>query len=155
MADFIIRAIEDDFNSLFELDDQGLKAQGAIKLSVDEYPGFPCRVSLEDAPMGEEVLLLPYQHHPTASPYQASGPIFVRKNVQQAKLQTNEVPPILQQRHLSVRCYNKDGFMVDALTCKGDQVKQTLNQLFDNPEIAYIHIHNAKQGCYNCMAERG
>lgn len=155
MADFIIKAIEENFNPLFELDDPALQAQGAVKLTVDEYPGFPCRISLEDAPLGEEVLLLPYKHHQTASPYQASGPIFIRKNVQHAKLKTNEVPPILQHRYLSLRCYNHTGFMVDALTCNGDKVKQTMNQLFDNPEIAYIHIHNARPGCYNCMAERG
>lgn len=96
MADFIIKAIEENFNPLFELDDPALQAQGAVKLTVDEYPGFPCRISLEDAPLGEEVLLLPYKHHQTASPYQTSGPIFIRKNVQHAKLKTNEVPPNLQ-----------------------------------------------------------
>jgi hypothetical protein len=41
-------------------------------MTVDEFPGFPCRVSLQDAEIGEEVILLPYQHHKTNSPYQAN-----------------------------------------------------------------------------------
>jgi len=77
---FKIKSLESsEFLSLFDLDNPALEKMGAIRMIVDEFPGFPCRVSLEDAEIGEEVILLSYQHHQTNSPYQASGPIFVRK----------------------------------------------------------------------------
>ena len=67
------------FTSLFKLSDGELQSIGARRMVVDNKPGFPCRVSLEDAEVGETVLLLPYTHHETTSPYKASGPIFVRE----------------------------------------------------------------------------
>ena len=49
-------------------------------LVADQHPGFPCRVSLQDALPGERVLALSYAHHEVESPYQASGPVFIRAN---------------------------------------------------------------------------
>lgn len=40
---------------------------------------FESLFSLEDAPVGEPVLLLPFVHQDSRSPYRASGPIFVRR----------------------------------------------------------------------------
>ncbi len=154
MTTFKIKAIEEDFNYLFALNDSELKEKGMIKITVDQYPGYPCRISLEDAQIGEEVLLFPYKHHKTTSPYQASGPIFIRKNVQTAILETNEIPKLLNHRHLSLRCYDKSGIMIEATTCNGKEVRQELDELFKNSRVSYVHIHNAKPGCYNCVAER-
>jgi hypothetical protein len=69
------------FEGLFELSDLQLREIGAVRRRATEEFGFPCRISLEDAPIGEELLLLPYEHHPAKSPYRASGPIFVRRGV--------------------------------------------------------------------------
>ena len=154
MTNFKIKAIEEDFNDLFLLTDSELSKRGATKMIVDTFPGFPCRVSLEDAQIGEEVILLPYQHHKTSSPYQASGPIFIRKNVQKAQLKANKIPKFLNLRYLSLRGYDKTGIMIEATACKGDKLKEALNELFNNQAITYIHIHNARPGCYNCVAER-
>ena len=154
-CDFKIRALEkNDFANLFNEDDAELKKIGALRMTVDANPGFPCRVSLQDAEIGEEVILLPYQHHKTASPYQSSGPIFIRKVAETATLQINEIPKMLNHRLLSLRCYNKDGIMIDATVIEGKVLKEKLTALFENGDIKYIHIHNAKPGCYNCVAER-
>lgn len=154
MENFIIKAIEEDLSYLFTLHETALSKLGAIKMIVDKYPGFPCRVSLEDAQIGEEVILVPYTHHKTTSPYQASGPIFIRKNAQKASLEENEVPKFLNHRYLSLRCYDEQGMMIEATTCNGDKVKEKLDEHFKNTDISYIHIHNARPGCYNCVAER-
>ena len=154
-VNFKIKALQDtEFTQLFELDDEALEKLGAVKMIVDKKPGFPCRVSLADADMGEEVILLPYQHHKTNSPYQSTGPIFVRRNATTATLDTNEVPMMLNHRLLSIRAYNKDGIMKEASVAEGNNLKETLLTAFLDPKIDYIHIHNAKPGCYNCVAER-
>jgi Protein of unknown function (DUF1203) len=154
-TDFIIKPLQDnEFVGLFELDTVALKKRGAIKMIVDEFPGFPCRVSLQDAQMGEEVILLPYKHHKTNSPYQAKGPIFVRKNANTATLKINEIPLMLNHRLLSLRGYDKNGIMKAASVIEGKNVSNEIFKIFENNEVGYIHIHNAKPGCYNCLVER-
>ena len=59
----------DDFEKLFSLDDQSLANLGAKRYIADTKPGFPCRVSLEDAEPGERVILVPFVHQPADSPY--------------------------------------------------------------------------------------
>lgn len=154
MENFQIKAIREDFNHLFSLSDSQLREQGARKILVDNYPGFPCRISLVDAPIGEEVVLLPFKHHNTDSPYQASGPIFVRKNVIAPELEVNEIPKILHHRFLSLRGYDSSGMMIETDTCHGSDVQSKLQTIFENSVVSYVHIHNAKPGCYNCVAER-
>ena len=68
----------EQFASLFRQSDAELQARGIRRMLVDAKPGYPCRVSLMDAEVGESVLLIPYTHHDVSSPYRASGPIFVR-----------------------------------------------------------------------------
>ena len=155
MNNFQIKSLQDtEFSNLFGLDNQELEKIGAVKLTVDKKPGFPCRVSLQDAEIGEEVILLPYQHHQTNSPYQSTGPIFIRKNATTAMLHINEIPKMLDHRLLSIRAYDKNGMMKDAVVSEGHSLKDILVNTFTNPEINYVHIHNAKAGCYNCKVER-
>lgn len=141
-------------SDFFQMDNAELAKLGAIRMTADKNPGFPCRVSLEDVEVGEEVILLPYLHHQTNSPYQASGPIFVRKNAVTATPAICEIPKMLLHRLLSVRAYNKNGLMKEAAVVEGQQLNTTITQLFNNPEVEYLHIHNAKPGCYNCLVER-
>ena len=109
---------------------------------------------MEDAEIGEEVILLPYEFHKTNSPYQASGPIFVRKGLKTKNLNKNEIPLMLNHRLLSFRGYNKHGFMNEARTEKGVNTKMVIEQIFENPEIEYIHIHNSNPGCFNCEVRK-
>jgi hypothetical protein len=155
MNNFQIKALPySQFAHLFSANDTELKDIDAIKMIVDEFPGFPCSVSLQDATIGEEVILLPYQHHKTNSPYQSTGSIFIRKNAMQATLTINQIPKMLLHILLSLRCYNKHGIMIDASVVEGKIIKETLHELFVNKEIAYVNIHNAKPGCYNCLVKR-
>jgi hypothetical protein len=143
-----------EFSELFNLDNLELEKIGAVRMTVDEFPGFPCRVSLEDAEIGEEVILLPYQHHKTNSPYQANGPIFVRKIAKTPTFGTNEIPKMFNHRLLSLRGYDKNGIMKGASVTEGNILKEQIIKTFENEEINYIHIHNARPGCYNCLVER-
>ncbi len=138
---------------LFQLSTEDLVAQGIRRVKVDAKPGYPCRLSLTDAEIGEEVLLLPYQHHQTSSPYQSSGPIYVR-DVAEVQLGINEIPAMLHHRHLSLRAYSKDGEMLAATVGWGAELSASLQECFHVPAVAYIHIHNAGPGCYNCQAVR-
>ena len=89
------------FASLFSLDDRELAQLDAQRVIATEKPGYPCRVSLADAEIGEELLLLPYAHQPARSPYRASGPIFVRKAARPCKLDAGVIPDYVRLRQMS------------------------------------------------------
>lgn len=143
------------FEPLFELTDEQLQTQHLARRQVaTESPGFPCRVSLEDAEVGEELLLLPYVHQPQATPYRASGPIFVRRGATRRALAPGEVPPSVTRRLISVRAYDAAHTIVAARVCEGPAVADEIAAQFRDPGVAYIHLHNARRGCFACCVVR-
>jgi hypothetical protein len=142
------------FSSLLKQSDDDLRTIGARRMVADKKPGFPCRVSLVDAEPGEEVLLVPFTHHDVTNPYRGDGPIFVRVNAQTVELEVNEVPAIIRSRLLSVRGYDSAGMMLISEVLDGSELEEHLWRFFANPQVEYIHIHNARPGCYNCRVDR-
>ncbi|WDE14004.1 DUF1203 domain-containing protein [Thalassomonas haliotis] len=142
------------FQSLLTLEPEVLASAHAIVLDVDEYPGYPCRVSLIDARVGEQVLALPYSHHDVDSPYRASGPVFVRLNAQSHLPAINEIPEVVKFRLLSLRAYNHEHMMIYALVTPGGELKAAIETMFAREQVAYLHIHNANPGCFSCAVHR-
>jgi hypothetical protein len=148
-------ALESDrFAPLFSATDEELRALNARRQVVDESPGFPCRVSLADAEVGETVLLVPFVHHDVSSPYRGSGPIFVRMGATTATPEVNEVPPMFRHRRLSIRAYDAGAMMVAAEVAQGSELETVIERLFANDEVSYLHVHNAGPGCYACRVAR-
>jgi hypothetical protein len=73
---FIIKPLSHNtFSHLMQLSQQELAEHHAKWITVDSNPGYPCRVSLAEAEIGERVLAIPFYHHDVDSPYRALGPI--------------------------------------------------------------------------------
>ena len=142
------------FQALFDLPDDRLAAFGAKRVTASESPGYPCRISLLDAEVGDELLLLPYAHHRVASPYQASGPIYVRKGATQRILPAGEVPDYVRRRLISVRAYDAAHMMVSAEVCEGVDAGSCIEGLLLDRRVGYVHLHNARRGCFSCLATR-
>ncbi len=143
-----------DVEHLFQLTDAELAEQQACRQVVSSKPGTPCRVSMEDAEIGETVILFNYAHQPEDSPYKASHGVFVRENATQARFDVNEVPEVIRSRLISLRYFDQTHMMIDADVVPGDTVAQALTKAFDDEAIAYAHIHNAKPGCFAASAHR-
>ena len=141
------------FAPLWSLDEAALAQRDIRRVIADSDRGFPCRISLQNAKAGETLLLLPYQHHDVAGPYRASGPIFVRENVAQA-MHEDEVPPSFRQRLLSLRGYDADGWMQMSEVVEGTELEPAIADFFARDDIAFLHVHNARPGCYACRVER-
>ena len=142
------------FQPLFALSDDELAA-GDIRRAVADGPNaYPCRVSLRDAQPGERLLLLPYEHHAVATPYRASGPIFVREAAADATFPLDEVPDQLRRRLLSIRAYGEDGMMRIADVVEGRDIESLIARFFDRADVDYLHVHFAKYGCYACRITR-
>ena len=142
------------FTHLLSMNDAELASLGARRMTVDAQPGFPCRVSLMDAPLGERVILTHFHHHDANSPYQSSGPIFVREMAQTVKVEVNEIPRMFNHRLLSVRAYDQAAMMKDARVVEGRLLEETIRDFFTDEAISYLHIHNAAPGCFNCTVQR-
>ena len=97
------------FSHLFAMTDAELARHRAVRRVCDEKPGFPCRVSLEDAEPGEEVLLVNYEHLSVDSPYRASHAIYVRAGAREPFDGVDTVPVALASRLLSVRAIDGRG----------------------------------------------
>lgn len=142
------------FEPLFHLDDEALRARHMRRMRVDAPVGYPCRISLEDTPVGEQVLLLPFAHQDIQSPYRALGPIFVRCGLPEARRIVGTLPPYLTLRLLSVRAYEADDSMVDADVIAGADAEPLIRRLLERDEVAYLHVHFARRGCYACRVDR-
>lgn len=143
-----------DFEHLFEMPDAELERIGALRVKADSKPGYPCRVSLQEAEIGEDLVLLNHVHLPERSPYKSSHAIYVRKTAKPATLSPGEVPEVLSSRLLSVRGFGDDHLMKDADIVDGMDLAERLDAFLADPAIAYIHIHYAKRGCFAAKATR-
>jgi len=153
--DFRISGLDrDQFAPLFGLSDAQLSERGIVRRVADRQPGFPCRVSLQDAEPGETLLLLNYEHLAVASPYRASHAIYVRENAQTAQPAVNEIPTVLRNRLLSLRAYDGAGMMVEADVVHGTDVEPVIERILAEQNVEFIHVHNAKPGCFAARIDR-
>jgi hypothetical protein len=142
------------FAPLFNLPDEELAARGAVRVIADRQPGFPCRVSLCEAQAGEVLLLINYEHLAVASPYRSRHAIYVRENASEAQLEVGEVPEVLRTRLLSLRAFDDAGMMLDADVMQGCGLAVAIDRMFDSHRVKYLHVHNAKPGCFAARVDR-
>jgi len=142
------------FSHLLSLDDAALDRAGVTRCIADAPGAYPCRITLEDAEPGEELLLLNYAHQSARTPYASTGPIFIRRNARTTQVVVNEVPDQQRRRLLSVRAYDANGWMTDADVTEGAELESLIARFLGDPEVDYLHVHNARRGCYACRVDR-
>ena len=142
------------FADLVGLSDTELVAQHAIRMMVDASPGFPCRVTLDDARPGETVLLVNHVSHDGANPYRASHAIFISEGANAAATYVDEVPPALDRRILSLRGFDAGGMMQAAVLAQPGKADEAVRAMLADPAIDHIDAHNAVRGCFAARIER-
>jgi hypothetical protein len=151
---YVVRGLDPaPYRHLFGLPDDKLAEQGVIRMTVDD-PTYPCRVSLTDRAEGESVLLLNHVSHDVANPYRASHAIFVTEGEDRRAEYVDTIPPVFETRVLSLRGFDKDGMMADAILTQPGEADAGIRRLLANPEIETIHAHNATRGCFSARIER-
>ena len=141
------------YRHLFGLSDEELAEQGVVRMTV-RSPAFPCRVSLTDREIGEQLLLLNHVSHDVANPYRASHAIFVTEGAEVAGEFVDQVPPVFEKRILSLRGFDADGMMADAILTQPGEANEGIGRLLADPNIETIHAHNATRGCFAARIER-
>lgn len=144
----------DRFQALFGQSDKALAAGGVVRVTADSKPGFPCRITLEDAEPGETLLLLNHTDHDVATPYRNAYAIYVRERACEAAEYADALPPVFANRPIALRGYDASGMLRGALLRLPGEAESGIHLLFERPEIAYIHAHNAAHGCFAARVDR-
>lgn len=152
---YIIEGLDPNaFAPLWKLGDAELRARGVHRYRADKRPGYPCRVTLEDAEPGQTLLLLNHESRSADTPYRARHAIFVLENVARAACFIDAIPPVMRERRLSLRGFDAEGMMADAALAEPGEADRILRTLFDNPMIVEVDVHNAIRGCFSARARR-
>jgi hypothetical protein len=122
---------------------------------VDAENAIPDRIEMRDGHMGETMLLLDHVCQDAESPYRASHATFIRERAEALYEAENVVPTAVFNRLLSLHGFDAEGMMEDADVATGAEIAQVILRIFENSQVAYIHAHNAKQGCYAGRMDRG
>jgi hypothetical protein len=142
------------FESLYGMMDGELASRNARRVVAADSRGWPCRVTLEDAQEGESLILLNHVSHDVATPFRSAYAIYVREGATEPAVYVDETPPVFEGRPLGLRGFDAGGMLRGALLALPGEADAKIRELFDRPEIATIHAHNAAHGCFAARIER-
>lgn len=133
---------------------EDLAAETTRTILVDEPHAYPCRRCLRDAEPGERVRLLSYDPFTGASPYRQPGPVFVHVDDCAPDVGAG-LPEQLTRRTLSLRAFDRHHMMRGGAVVPGSELEEAAATALADPEVAYLHVHNAGPGCFAVRIDRG
>jgi len=142
-----------DFDHWFAQSDDELAARAARRVIADAPNAYPCRISLTDAAVGDDVLLINHEHLPVDSPYRSRHAIYIRAGEETFDA-VGTVPDMLRRRLLSVRAFDVAGLMTGCDVVEGRDLERVIGDLFVDAQAAYLHVHFARPGCYAARIDR-
>lgn len=142
------------FRHLFGLADDALARAGAIRLIAADGSGMPDRIELRDARAGESVLLVNHEHHAVDNPFRSAHAVFIIEGAEHAAEFIDEVPPVMRDRLLSIRAFDRNGMMTDADVVEGREAEACIERMLDDAAVGYLHAHYARRGCYAALIRR-
>jgi hypothetical protein len=138
----------EEFSAVLGQTEDGLARRGARRVIADSKPGFPCRVTLEDAEPGESLILFNHVSHDVPTPFRSAYAVYVREVAGEPACYVDEPPPVFAGRALGLRGFDSEGMLSGALLALPGEADEKIRELFRRAEIATIHAHNAAAGCF-------
>jgi hypothetical protein len=136
-----------------EPDAAALPASVVCRVVADAPHAYPCRRCLRDAEPGDALVLLPYDPFLGESPYCQPGPIYLHESSCAYEPQ-DALPDQLARRLLSVRAFDAAHFQAQTCVVEGSKLLDVAAELFTDPRVAYLHVHNAGPGCFAVRMDR-
>jgi hypothetical protein len=128
--------------------------QALRPIRVDDSPGYPCRVCLRDAAVGDEVFLIAHRASPVEHPHSVVGPVYIHAHACAPWAAAGSLPPVVRTRRLAVRAYDSGGDLIACELAEGAAVEAAITRLFEDSRAAALHLHFARAGCFACRLER-
>jgi Protein of unknown function (DUF1203) len=142
------------FAKLIGADEATLADQNAVRVTAAAKPGYPCRITLQDAEPGETLILVNHVSHDVATPYRSAYAIYVRECAEETASFNDALPPVFEHRPMAFRAFDADGMLKNAALALPGEADAKIRALFEQPEISYLHAHNAAHGCFAAKVER-
>ncbi|HST84443.1 MAG TPA: DUF1203 domain-containing protein [Kineosporiaceae bacterium] len=109
----------------------------------------PLRCCLREAGVGESVALIAHQPSDRGGPYAEVGPVFIHAEPCDGYQSANTYPEGFRRRRQLFRAYDVDGRQVhNQIVESTDDVSSVIAELFERPDVAFIHSRNVLAGCY-------
>lgn len=136
----------------------GLDANGQVpERQHSDGEGVPCRHCLQIVAKDEPYLILAYRPFPEPQPYAETGPIFLHAAPCERYTETATLPPIiLKCSEMLIRGYSEQNRIVygTGRVVPTSQMVTIAAELFQRPDVAYIHVRSASNNCYQCRIEQ-
>ena len=80
----------------------------------------------------------------------------MRESATETYSKINQIPEVLRvpDRILSVRAYDERDMLVNAEVIESMEVDELIQRFFADASVDYLHVHNARPGCYSCRIDR-
>ncbi|WP_205480459.1 DUF1203 domain-containing protein [Sphingomonas arenae] len=141
------------FAHLYGLSEAELFSRGVLRVTADG-PGFPCRITLEEAEPGTQLLLLNHVSQPLDTPFRSSHAIYVTEGAEEAASFVDEPPPVMRTRALSLRGFDYHGMLKACLLAMPGEADLRIRDMLKDQDVAEIHAHNAAAGCFSARIVR-
>jgi hypothetical protein len=122
-------------------------------VTVDSPESSPCRRCLRWAQPGEVVVLFPYTSIPSGHPYSETGPIFVHAHDCEPYSATDEYPADFSSGRV-FRAYDSRYKIIDARVLNGGEPAVLIEDLFQNPDTAFVDVRSVTHGCFTFRVHR-
>jgi hypothetical protein len=115
--------------------------------------GAPLRCCLRLSTPGEQIALIAFRPSPLGGPYAEVGPVFI--HLSECPGSTGDgFPEDFRDRRAVLRPYDAAGLMLDGVVAEPGTSEGELKRLFDQPEVALVHVRNVVAGCWNFSVRR-
>jgi hypothetical protein len=128
-------------------------ASDHVIVTADAAKSYPCRHCLQWAAPGQELVLFPFTTIEPGKPYAETGPIFVHAKACERYRATDEFPGEFRESR-SIRGYDAAENMIAGEVINGSGPEEVIDQLLENPQIAFLQVRSASRGCYTFGIER-
>jgi hypothetical protein len=125
--------------------------------AMSDGDGVPCRSCLHDVPAGQDYLILAARPFSALQPYAETGPIFLCA-AECTPWAGEGVPPVLSTSpDYLLKGYSSAERIVygTGRVVLADQITTYAEQLFENPELAYVDVRSARNNCFQTRITRG
>jgi hypothetical protein len=115
----------------------------------------PCRVCLQPLAVNQdERILFTFDPFAGREPFPLPGPIFIHAHQCQAPADSSRIPDEIRFIPMTLNAYASGRRLVAQVRITDGQAESILDRLFEDPEVAYVHVRNTEAGCFLLHVDR-
>ncbi|MEM7499493.1 MAG: DUF1203 domain-containing protein [Pseudomonadota bacterium] len=136
----------------------GPDANGMVpERAVSDGQGNPCRHCLTEIPEGAEMLILAWRPFATAQPYAETGPVFLCADPCGPHAGGGLPAVLMTSPAYMMRGYGTDERIVYGTggVVAAREVEARAAAILAQPDVTFVHVRSASNGCFQCAVRRG